>query len=162
SASGVLADCRSEPLVAESTRWPILVLQPTRQVSPTTIGESIPDSTPPPSRSGLRTLQTVLNGQNVPSPGSGNWRNIKDWHIRLDTGRRHIRLDTGRRHIRLDIGRRHIRLDTGHQAHQAEHGHQAHQAEQRGTRPHQAGAPAPGHQAEQRAPGHQAEQPDTE
>ncbi|CAI9619961.1 unnamed protein product, partial [Staurois parvus] len=44
SASGVLADCRSEPLVAESTRWPVLVLQPTRQVSPTTIGESIPDS----------------------------------------------------------------------------------------------------------------------
>ncbi|CAI9537158.1 unnamed protein product, partial [Staurois parvus] len=56
-----LADCRSELLVAESTRWPALVLQPTRQVSPTTIGESIPDSTTP-SRSGLRTLQTVLNG----------------------------------------------------------------------------------------------------
>ncbi|CAI9536165.1 unnamed protein product, partial [Staurois parvus] len=44
SASGVLADCRSEPLVTESTRWPVLVLQPTRQVSPTTIGESIPDT----------------------------------------------------------------------------------------------------------------------
>ncbi|CAI9567879.1 unnamed protein product, partial [Staurois parvus] len=43
STSGVLADCRSEPLVAESTHWPVLVLQPTRQVSPTTIGESIPD-----------------------------------------------------------------------------------------------------------------------
>ncbi|CAI9607531.1 unnamed protein product [Staurois parvus] len=35
-----MAHCRSEPLVAESTRWPALVLQPTRQVSPTTIGES--------------------------------------------------------------------------------------------------------------------------
>ncbi|CAI9533390.1 unnamed protein product, partial [Staurois parvus] len=40
----VMANCRSEPLVVESTRWPALVLQPTRQVSPTTIGKSIPDS----------------------------------------------------------------------------------------------------------------------
>ncbi|CAI9618998.1 unnamed protein product, partial [Staurois parvus] len=40
----VIANCRSEPLVVESTRWPALVLQPTRQVSPTTIGKSIPDS----------------------------------------------------------------------------------------------------------------------
>ncbi|CAI9587292.1 unnamed protein product, partial [Staurois parvus] len=39
----VMANCRSEPLVVESTRWPDLVLQPTRQVSPTTIGKSIPD-----------------------------------------------------------------------------------------------------------------------
>ncbi|CAI9624875.1 unnamed protein product, partial [Staurois parvus] len=39
----VMANCRSEPLVVESTRWPALVLQPTRQVSPTTIGKSIPD-----------------------------------------------------------------------------------------------------------------------
>ncbi|CAI9621947.1 unnamed protein product, partial [Staurois parvus] len=39
-----MADCRSELLAAESTRWPALVLQPTRQVSPTTIGESIPDT----------------------------------------------------------------------------------------------------------------------
>ncbi|CAI9555457.1 unnamed protein product, partial [Staurois parvus] len=38
-----LADCRVESLVAESTRWPALVLQPTRQVSPTIIGKSIPD-----------------------------------------------------------------------------------------------------------------------
>ncbi|CAI9541887.1 unnamed protein product, partial [Staurois parvus] len=35
--------CRVESLVAESTRWPALVLQPTRQVSPTIIGRSIPD-----------------------------------------------------------------------------------------------------------------------
>ncbi|CAI9592225.1 unnamed protein product, partial [Staurois parvus] len=39
-----LADCRGESLIAESTRWPALVLQPTRQVSPTIIGKSIPDS----------------------------------------------------------------------------------------------------------------------
>ncbi|CAI9567285.1 unnamed protein product, partial [Staurois parvus] len=39
----VMANCRSEPLVVESTRWPALVLQPTRQVSPTIIGKSIPD-----------------------------------------------------------------------------------------------------------------------
>ncbi|CAI9621227.1 unnamed protein product, partial [Staurois parvus] len=39
----VMANCRSEPLVVESTRWPALVLQPTRQVSPTTTGKSIPD-----------------------------------------------------------------------------------------------------------------------
>ncbi|CAI9579829.1 unnamed protein product [Staurois parvus] len=38
-----MANCRSEPLVVESTRWPALILQPTRQVSPTTIGKSIPD-----------------------------------------------------------------------------------------------------------------------
>ncbi|CAI9575828.1 unnamed protein product, partial [Staurois parvus] len=37
----VMANCQSEPLVVESTRWPALVLQPTRQVSPTTIGKSI-------------------------------------------------------------------------------------------------------------------------
>ncbi|CAI9598887.1 unnamed protein product, partial [Staurois parvus] len=40
----VMANCRSKPLVVESTRWPALVLQPTMQVSPTTIGKSIPDS----------------------------------------------------------------------------------------------------------------------
>ncbi|CAI9554374.1 unnamed protein product, partial [Staurois parvus] len=40
----VMANCRSEPLVVESTRCPALVLQPTRQVSPTTIGKSIPDN----------------------------------------------------------------------------------------------------------------------
>ncbi|CAI9577442.1 unnamed protein product, partial [Staurois parvus] len=39
----VMANCRSEPLVVESTHWPALVLQPTRQASPTTIGKSIPD-----------------------------------------------------------------------------------------------------------------------
>ncbi|CAI9548667.1 unnamed protein product, partial [Staurois parvus] len=39
-----LADYRGESLIAESTRWPALVLQPTRQVSPTIIGKSIPDS----------------------------------------------------------------------------------------------------------------------
>ncbi|CAI9586645.1 unnamed protein product, partial [Staurois parvus] len=39
-----LADCRVESLIAESTHWPALVLQPTRQVSPTIIGKSIPDS----------------------------------------------------------------------------------------------------------------------
>ncbi|CAI9569825.1 unnamed protein product, partial [Staurois parvus] len=39
----VMANCRSEPLVVESTRWQVLVLQPTRQVSPSTIGKSIPD-----------------------------------------------------------------------------------------------------------------------
>ncbi|CAI9570883.1 unnamed protein product, partial [Staurois parvus] len=39
-----LADCRVESLIAESTRWPALVLQPTRQVSPTIIGKSIPDT----------------------------------------------------------------------------------------------------------------------
>ncbi|CAI9606167.1 unnamed protein product, partial [Staurois parvus] len=38
-----LAGCRGESLIAESTRWPALVLQPTRQVSPTIIGKSIPD-----------------------------------------------------------------------------------------------------------------------
>ncbi|CAI9597605.1 unnamed protein product, partial [Staurois parvus] len=40
----VMANCRSEPLVVESTRWPALVLQLTRQVSPTTISKSIPDT----------------------------------------------------------------------------------------------------------------------
>ncbi|CAI9544867.1 unnamed protein product, partial [Staurois parvus] len=39
-----LADCRVESLIAESTRWPALVLQPTRQVSPTIISKSIPDT----------------------------------------------------------------------------------------------------------------------
>ncbi|CAI9549092.1 unnamed protein product, partial [Staurois parvus] len=38
-----LADCRVESLIAESTRWPALVLQPTRQVSSTITGKSIPD-----------------------------------------------------------------------------------------------------------------------
>ncbi|CAI9545578.1 unnamed protein product, partial [Staurois parvus] len=38
----VMANWRSEPLVVESTRWPALVLQPTRQVSPTITGKSIP------------------------------------------------------------------------------------------------------------------------
>ncbi|CAI9610593.1 unnamed protein product, partial [Staurois parvus] len=38
-----LAGCRVESLTAGSTRWPALVLQPTRQVSPTITGKSIPD-----------------------------------------------------------------------------------------------------------------------
>ncbi|CAI9606434.1 unnamed protein product, partial [Staurois parvus] len=38
-----LADCRVESLIAGSTRWPALVLQPTRQVSPTITGKSIPN-----------------------------------------------------------------------------------------------------------------------
>ncbi|CAI9619382.1 unnamed protein product, partial [Staurois parvus] len=38
-----LADYKVESLIAESTRWPALVLQPTRQVSPTITGKSIPD-----------------------------------------------------------------------------------------------------------------------
>ncbi|CAI9614245.1 unnamed protein product, partial [Staurois parvus] len=39
-----LAGCRVESLIAGSTRWPALVLQPTRQVSPTTTGKSIPNT----------------------------------------------------------------------------------------------------------------------
>ncbi|CAI9570759.1 unnamed protein product, partial [Staurois parvus] len=39
-----LVGCRVESLIAESTRWPALVLQPTRQVSLTITGKSIPDS----------------------------------------------------------------------------------------------------------------------
>ncbi|CAI9560617.1 unnamed protein product, partial [Staurois parvus] len=39
-----LADCRVKSLIAERTRWPALVLQPTRQVSPTITGRSIPDT----------------------------------------------------------------------------------------------------------------------
>ncbi|CAI9604620.1 unnamed protein product, partial [Staurois parvus] len=39
-----LAGCRVESLIAGSTRWPSLVLQPTRQVSPTITGKSIPDT----------------------------------------------------------------------------------------------------------------------
>ncbi|CAI9617482.1 unnamed protein product [Staurois parvus] len=39
-----LAGCRVESLIAGSTRWPALVLQPTRQVSPTITGKSIPDT----------------------------------------------------------------------------------------------------------------------
>ncbi|CAI9539253.1 unnamed protein product, partial [Staurois parvus] len=35
-----LTDYRVESLIAESTRWPALVLQPTRQVSPTITGKS--------------------------------------------------------------------------------------------------------------------------
>ncbi|CAI9578117.1 unnamed protein product, partial [Staurois parvus] len=42
-----MADCRSELLAAENTCWSALVLQPTRQVSPTTSAESIPDSWEP-------------------------------------------------------------------------------------------------------------------
>ncbi|CAI9550293.1 unnamed protein product, partial [Staurois parvus] len=38
-----LAGCRVESLIAGSTRWPALVLQPTRQVSPTITGKSIPN-----------------------------------------------------------------------------------------------------------------------
>ncbi|CAI9617056.1 unnamed protein product, partial [Staurois parvus] len=38
-----LAGCRVESLIAGSTRWPALVLQPIRQVSPTIAGQSIPD-----------------------------------------------------------------------------------------------------------------------
>ncbi|CAI9573735.1 unnamed protein product, partial [Staurois parvus] len=38
-----LAGCRVESLIAGSTCWPALVLQPTRQVSPTITGKSIPD-----------------------------------------------------------------------------------------------------------------------
>ncbi|CAI9602057.1 unnamed protein product, partial [Staurois parvus] len=39
-----LAGCRVESLIAGSTHWPALVLQPIRQVSPTIAGQSIPDS----------------------------------------------------------------------------------------------------------------------
>ncbi|CAI9580880.1 unnamed protein product, partial [Staurois parvus] len=39
-----LAGCKVESLIAGSTRWPALVLQPIRQVSPTIAGQSIPDS----------------------------------------------------------------------------------------------------------------------
>ncbi|CAI9559045.1 unnamed protein product, partial [Staurois parvus] len=38
-----LAGCRVESLIAGSTRWPALVLQPTRQLSPTITGKSIPN-----------------------------------------------------------------------------------------------------------------------
>ncbi|CAI9622892.1 unnamed protein product, partial [Staurois parvus] len=38
-----LAGCKVESLIAGSTRWPALVLQPIRQVSPTIAGQSIPD-----------------------------------------------------------------------------------------------------------------------
>ncbi|CAI9533279.1 unnamed protein product, partial [Staurois parvus] len=39
-----LAGCKVESLIAGSTRWPALVLQPIRQVSPTIAGQSIPDT----------------------------------------------------------------------------------------------------------------------
>ncbi|CAI9540266.1 unnamed protein product, partial [Staurois parvus] len=39
-----LTGCKVESLIAGSTRWPALVLQPIRQVSPTIAGQSIPDS----------------------------------------------------------------------------------------------------------------------
>ncbi|CAI9614963.1 unnamed protein product, partial [Staurois parvus] len=39
-----LTGCKVESLIAGSTRWPALVLQPIRQVSPTVAGQSIPDS----------------------------------------------------------------------------------------------------------------------
>ncbi|CAI9595532.1 unnamed protein product, partial [Staurois parvus] len=39
-----LAGCKVESLIAGSTRWPALVLQPIRQLSPTIAGQSIPDS----------------------------------------------------------------------------------------------------------------------
>ncbi|CAI9610918.1 unnamed protein product, partial [Staurois parvus] len=38
-----LAGCKVESLIAGSTRWPALVLQPIRQVSPTIAGQSVPD-----------------------------------------------------------------------------------------------------------------------
>ncbi|CAI9611555.1 unnamed protein product [Staurois parvus] len=38
-----LTGCKVESLIAGSTRWPALVLQPIRQVSPTIAGQSIPD-----------------------------------------------------------------------------------------------------------------------
>ncbi|CAI9559275.1 unnamed protein product, partial [Staurois parvus] len=38
-----LADYKVECLIAESTRWSALVLQPTRQLSPTITGEFIPE-----------------------------------------------------------------------------------------------------------------------
>ncbi|CAI9594953.1 unnamed protein product, partial [Staurois parvus] len=39
-----LTGCKVESLIAGSTRWPALVLQPIRQVSPTIAGQSIPDT----------------------------------------------------------------------------------------------------------------------
>ncbi|CAI9595528.1 unnamed protein product, partial [Staurois parvus] len=39
-----LAGCKVESLIAGSTRWPALVLQPIRQLSPTIAGQSIPDT----------------------------------------------------------------------------------------------------------------------
>ncbi|CAI9559519.1 unnamed protein product, partial [Staurois parvus] len=43
-SSRCLTGCKVESLIAGSTRWPALVLQLTRQVSPTIAGQSIPDS----------------------------------------------------------------------------------------------------------------------
>ncbi|CAI9559436.1 unnamed protein product, partial [Staurois parvus] len=40
----VFDGCKVESLIAGSTRWPALVLQLIRQVSPTIAGQSIPDS----------------------------------------------------------------------------------------------------------------------
>ncbi|CAI9604695.1 unnamed protein product, partial [Staurois parvus] len=43
-SSRCLTGCKVESLIAGSTRWPALVLQLIRQVSPTIAGQSIPDS----------------------------------------------------------------------------------------------------------------------
>ncbi|CAI9609357.1 unnamed protein product, partial [Staurois parvus] len=42
-SSRCLTGCKVESLIAGSTRWPALVLQLIRQVSPTIAGQSIPD-----------------------------------------------------------------------------------------------------------------------
>ncbi|CAI9618230.1 unnamed protein product [Staurois parvus] len=42
-SSRCLTGCKVESLIAGSTRWPALVLQPIRQASPTIAGQSIPD-----------------------------------------------------------------------------------------------------------------------
>ncbi|CAI9615411.1 unnamed protein product, partial [Staurois parvus] len=43
-SSRCLTGCKVESLIAGSTRWPALVLQLIRQVSPTIAGQSIPDT----------------------------------------------------------------------------------------------------------------------
>ncbi|CAI9577734.1 unnamed protein product, partial [Staurois parvus] len=43
-SSRCLTGCKVESLIAGSTRWPALVLQLIRQVSPNIAGQSIPDS----------------------------------------------------------------------------------------------------------------------
>ncbi|CAI9621403.1 unnamed protein product, partial [Staurois parvus] len=43
-SSRCLTGCKVESLIAGSTRWPALILQLIRQVSPTIAGQSIPDT----------------------------------------------------------------------------------------------------------------------
>ncbi|CAI9586235.1 unnamed protein product, partial [Staurois parvus] len=43
-SSRCLTGCKVESLIAWSTRWPALVLQLIRQLSPTIAGQSIPDT----------------------------------------------------------------------------------------------------------------------